>query len=179
MKKIIILVLLLWSNYSQAQIKSATLTASGLTCSMCSKAIYKALEKLPFIATIDANVEKSSYDITFKNNATVNIDALKDAVEDAGFSVASLLITATFANQAVANDAHITLGGSNFHFLNVTKQSLNGDKSIRLLDKSFVTAKEHKKYAKYTRMKCYETGKMEACCAKNGSLSERIYHVTF
>jgi hypothetical protein len=87
-------------------------------------------------------------------------------------------ITAGFSSQEVYNDAHIVLGGSNFHFMNVAKQVLNGDKTFKVIDKNYVPLKEYKKNSKYTKMKCYETGVMGSCCSKNSSEAKRIYHVT-
>lgn len=160
-----------------AQIKSAKLTASGLTCSMCSKAIYKALMKVPSIQDVEADIKNSSYDIKFKEGTNVVIDDLKKAVEGAGFSVAGLQVTGNFSNVAVANDAHIAYGGSNFHFLGVNKQVLNGEKTLTVVDKNFLPSKDFKKYSSQTKMKCVQTGMMEACCSKTGT-SGRIYHVT-
>jgi copper chaperone CopZ len=57
-------------------IKKVSLVASGLTCSMCSKAIFKS---------------QSKFVLTFKSGKTVVIDQIKSAVADAGFSVQSLV----------------------------------------------------------------------------------------
>lgn len=178
MKKIILIGLLVWSLPVFSQIKSATLTASGLTCSMCSKAIFKALEKVPSVGTLTVDIEKSTYAMTFKEGAAVELDDIKKAVEDAGFFVAELNVTAAFQGAAIANDAHVVMGGSTYHFLNVAKQVLNGDKTIKVVDKNYLPAKAHKKYSKYTKMKCYETGRVADCCPKDKVTSDRIYHVT-
>ncbi len=178
MKKILFIVMLLWSVPGIGQIKSASLTASGLTCSMCSKAIYKALLKMPSVKDVTVDIEKSKYDIKFKENVPVVIDDIKNAVTDAGFSVASMQVTANFDHVAVANDAHIALAGSNFHFLGVADQTLDGDRALTVVDKNYLSAKDFKKYSKYTQMKCVETGMMASCCAKNSLGGGRIYHVT-
>ena len=70
MKKLLLAILLIASAPLMAQIKSASLTASGLTCSMCSKAIYKALLKVPEIKGVSVDVEKSVYKVTFKENVS-------------------------------------------------------------------------------------------------------------
>ncbi len=179
MKKLIVIIMLVLGSISAfAQLSSATLVASGLTCSMCSKAIYKALQKVSFVDSVDVNIEKSSYGITFRQGSNVQLDELKKAVQDAGFFVASLKVTVVFDNVDVFNDAHVSLGGSTFHFVNVTKQMLTGEKSITLIDKNYVPAKTHKKYSKFTKMKCFETGMMEACCPKETAKTNRVYHVT-
>lgn len=178
MRKIILICFLLWGIPSIAQIKSATLVASGLTCSMCSKAIFKALEEVPTVKTVDVDIEKSSYSIVFKDDAAVSLDEVKAAVENAGFFVASLQVKAMFTKAEVANDAHLTVGGSVFHFVNVPKQVMNGEKTLTVIDKDFLPAKTRKKYTKYTKQACFETGQAAACCPGGADTHKRIYHVT-
>jgi len=177
-KLILIMVLALASLQLEAQVTSATLVASGLTCSMCSKSIFKALEKVPFVEKVDVDIEKSSYSISFRKGADVVPDELKKAVEDAGFFVASLKLKAAFNNAEVYNDAHVSVSGIPFHFVNVPKQVLSGDKEITIVDKNFISAKDRKKYAKATKLKCFETGVAGECCPKSDSKANRIYHVT-
>jgi copper chaperone CopZ len=74
-----------------ADIKKVTLVASGLTCSMCSKAIFKALSKLDFVEEVKVDIEKSMYILAFKTGKKVEIDQIKSAVTDAGFGVKSLV----------------------------------------------------------------------------------------
>ncbi len=82
---------------SNAQFTKATLQATGLTCAMCSNAINKALQKVSFVESVKSDIKNSAFDIVFKQSTEVNIDALKDAVEDAGFSVGSLKLTGNFS----------------------------------------------------------------------------------
>ena len=58
---------------------------------MCSKAIFKALSKLDFVEEVKVDIEKSMYILTFKNSKKVEVDQIKTAVTDAGFSVQSLV----------------------------------------------------------------------------------------
>ncbi len=179
MKKIILIVFsLLIAASSFAQIKSATLSASGLTCSMCSKAIFKALGKVPSVKTVDADIEGSKYKITFKDGAPVVLDDLKKAVEGAGFSVASLQVTANFPPTAIANDTHIEYGGATYHFLRVPAATISGEQTFTVVDKKFLPDAEYRRYAKFTTMKCVETGRMAACCAGGGAAGTRVYHIT-
>lgn len=179
MKKTWAIALLFIAWQSSAQIKNATLQASGLTCSMCSKAIYKSLTAVSFVQEVKSDIKNSSYNIVFKEGSSVDFDALKKAVIDAGFSVARFTANILFNEPEVKNDTHVKLDGKTFHFINVQPQALNGEKTVTLIDKNFTTSKEYKKYSKFTTMKCYETGVMENCCIKkNGTAGERIYHVT-
>lgn len=152
-----------------AQFTKATLQASGLTCSMCNNAISKALKELPFIATVKADIKTASFDISFKPSTDADIDAIRKAVEDAGFFVAKLKVTGVFDHVAVKNDEHVVIDGKTYHFLEVSDQVLNGEQTLTLLDKNFLTAREFKKLSHATKMACLQTGKDQ---------NSRIYHVT-
>lgn len=161
-----------------AQFRSANLTAAGLTCAMCTKAINTELEQLSFIQSVKVDIKTSSFNIVFKKDVAPDFDQLKKAVEDAGFSVAKLKIFADFQNIAVKKDAHVSVGGKTFHFLNAPDATLNGEKAFTVVDKDYVTAKEYKKYSTASAAACVKTGKAESCCTKEGIKPEsRIYHV--
>ena len=178
-KLLLILVIALTAFSSNAQFTTANLQATGLTCAMCSNAINKALQKVPFVESVKADIKNSSFGIVFKKDAEVDIDALKDAVEDAGFSVGSLKLTGNFNEVKIAPDQHVKIGNENFHFLNVKSQVLNGEQTIAVVDKGFVTEKQFKKYSSATKMSCIQTGKAASCCVKDGiPAAARVYHVT-
>lgn len=163
MKNILLVLALMLSIPSFGQIKSAELTASGLTCSMCSKAIYKSLVKIPVIQDIKVDIKKSSYLITFRDKAEVSLDVIKKAVEDAGFSVASLKVTANFDEVEVGQNAQVNLQGNYYRFINVSKQTLQGVKTFEVVDKNYLPVKEYRKYEK-------------SVVAESGG--KRIYNVT-
>ena len=109
----------------------------------------------------------------------MNIDLLKKAVQDAGFSVAKLKLTGNFVNTSIKNDEHVQINGTTFHFLNVNSQTLNGSREITIVDKNFLTTKEFKKFSAATQMDCIQTGKAAGCCKKEGiAENARIYHAT-
>lgn len=163
----------------QSQVKSLTLQASGLTCSMCSNSINKALKTINYVDKVKANISTSSFEITLKPGAVVDFDDFKKKVEDAGFSVANLTAKVEFDKASISSDHHITIDGMIFHFLNVNEQVLTGTHNIKIIDKGFVSAKEYKKNGQYTVMACYKTGVSASCCTKDGiAVGTRIYHVT-
>ena len=179
MKNIILIVALLVSTlHSNAQFKSAQLVASGLTCSMCSKSIFKALEKLPSVAKVDVDIEKSIFTIEFKENVPVGPDDILNAVTAAGFAVADLRIKAVFEPTKLVRDQHLQYQGAYYHFLNGDGKSISGEQEFKVVDKGFVPASAFKKYRKMTDMSCVETGKAASCCAKDIQVGSRIYHVT-
>ncbi len=130
---------------SLAQVKNVSLQASGLTCSMCSNSINKSLKSIDFVEKVVPNIKTSTFEITFKPGAEVDFDLLKNKVEDAGFFVSKFFATINFNNITITGNAPVTVGNKSFRFINVKDLSLNGDKTIRIVDKGFVTAKEFKK----------------------------------
>lgn len=178
MKRLILFAFILIAASTQAQFKSGTLQAAGLTCAMCSKAIGESLKQLPFVESVKPEIRSSQFIMQFRQGAKVDPDAIKKAVEDAGFSVAKLRLTGHFENVKLEKDSHINIDGKTFHFLNAGSQTLNGEKTITVVDKNFVPAKDFKKYAAATSMACVHTGKAESCCTRhNVSTNTRIYHV--
>lgn len=169
MKKLLVIIAILFVSQVNAQTTRATLQASGLTCAMCSKAVFKALSAVPFVEKVQPNIQLSTYELVFKPGSKIDFDALSKAVVDAGFSVSMLKVTTRFQDVKVQNDAHVNVGGQVFHFLDVPQQTLTGEKTVKLVDKNFVMVKDQKKYEKMTSMKCYQTGTMDG---------QRVYHVT-
>jgi copper chaperone CopZ len=177
MKIILLTLLLCLGMASTGQVTKVSLQAGGLTCSMCSKAVKNALEEVSFVEKVQVDIKSQKYNLTFKEAAVVEIDDLGKAVEDAGFSVVSLAVTATVENIKLEKDNHIKIGNSYFHFLNASGQQLSGSTNFVIVDKQFVSEKEFKKYKGLTKMKCVETGKSESCCMSEELGKEtRIYH---
>jgi len=162
-----------------AQFTKAQLQATGLTCAMCSNAINKAVGELPFVADVKSDIKNSSFQISFKENADVEIDAIRQAVEDAGFSVGKLQLTGSFDNLEVNNDDHVSIGKTAFHFVGIKDQSLQGEQTLTVVEKNFLTAKQFKKYGQVSKLVCVKTGKAETCCMEDGIPAQsRVYHVT-
>ena len=164
--------------HAQAQVSKVSLQASGLTCSMCSKAVKTALEEVSFVDKVQVDIKNQQYNLTFKKDEQPDFDALNKAVQDAGFSVAALKVTASVSNTKLGKDEHLKIGDQYFHFLNASNQTVDGTISFSIVDKGFVTAKEFKKYAGMTKMACVQTGRMAKCCSSDDAPAEsRIYHV--
>lgn len=179
MKKILfIAIVTMLAFQSFGQFTKARLQATGLTCAMCSKAINKALEATPFVQSVKADIKNSAFDIVFKENAEVDIDGIRKAVEDAGFAVGNLKLTGTFKDVAVENDKHIQIDKKYFHFVNTSNQVLNGEQTVTIVDKDFLAAKQFKKISQTTKMTCIQTGKAGGACCKELEPGTRVYHVT-
>lgn len=180
MKTLLVFLSLILALTTNAQIKKVTIQASGLTCSMCSNSINKSLKTIPYVEKVVSNIKTSSFEVSFKLNAVVNFDQLKKKVEDAGFFVAKFTAVVNFDKQKVENDDHVVLQNNTYHLLNIKDQEVSGDRTVQLLDKGYVSAKDFKKNAAFTKMECYKTGVAGSCCknVKSVSPSSRIFHIT-
>ena len=155
----------------QAQFSSAELQVNGLTCSMCSKATQAQLETIDFIDSIETDLVNTTYILHFEDNAQISADLIKRKVEDAGFSVGSLVLTANFENQEIENHYHHPFENILYHFLEVDEQTLDGPTQLRIVDEGFISVKEYKIFRKVAAdYPCFESGKMEG--------ADRVYHVT-
>lgn len=147
MKQFILLMVLAISIATEAQVTKVSLQASGLTCSMCSNAINKALKTLHFVADVEADVKNYTFDISFKPNTLIDFDQIKMKVEDAGFSVSGFIAAIDFKNVQVQENSPVSIGSYTFLFVNGNGQSLHGVRQVKLLDKGFVSSKEYRKGA--------------------------------
>ena len=173
----IILLAIIVAFPSFGQFTKARLQATGLTCAMCSNAINKALQTRSFIQSVHSDIKNSAFDIVFKEGTDVDIDEIRKAVEDAGFAVGNLKLTGNFNGIKVENDKHVQIGRQYFHFVDVTSQVLDGEKTVTIVDKDFLTAKQFKKYSASTKLKCIGTGKAGEDCS-GVTAGTRMYHVT-
>jgi copper chaperone CopZ len=149
-----------------AQIQSVSLQARGLTCSMCSRAIYKSLQKVPNVANVQEDIEHSSYHVQFNNPSLISPEKLKKAVLDAGFSVAWMEVNINFHNTEVASDSSLKLNELIFYFVDVNKQILNGEKKLLIVDKDYLQEGDRKKFIRSNGS------------GLSGDNGEKIYHVT-
>jgi copper chaperone CopZ len=147
MKKIFLIIAIAFSVATNAQVTRVSLQASGLTCSMCSNSINKALNTLDFVLKVEADIKTYTFEIFFKPNSNVDFDMIKKKVENAGFTVSGFVATILFNDVQVLNSLPVTIEDKTFLFVNVKDQLLNGVKKVKVLDKGFVSPKEYKRNA--------------------------------
>jgi copper chaperone CopZ len=162
-------------------IPRANLVASGLTCSMCSNSIFKALTKLPFVDKVSPDVEHSSFLINFKPSGVIVLDDLQKAVKGAGFSVDTLTLYLNLSGFNVQENDHMLIDGIFLHFVHASVKNLRGQVSLRVIDKGFIPDAECKKYERTLQLPCYKTGK-SVMNYQMGTIQvaagTREYHVT-
>jgi copper chaperone CopZ len=171
-----ILLLSLLSGKALANFTGAKLKVTGVTCSMCSNSVHKALSSLSFVDKINVDLENAVFELTFKPNEKVVIDDVRKKVEGAGFSVGELTADFNFNNVDIKKDYHYQFEGNTYHFVNVPAQNLDKCITIKFVDKGLTSNKEYKRYVGLTNYECIKTGKSQGCC--NSAISQRIYHVT-
>lgn len=152
MKKLLVSIIILFASViAKAQISKAELTATGLTCSMCSKATYKQLTALPEVEKVETDLNKTAFILHFKNGSTVNPGNLKKAVEDAGFAVGELIVVFNFNNQKAEDNNSFTQDNITYTFMDTKPGVLAGEVKVKVLDKGFVVEKEYKKLLKQVK----------------------------
>lgn len=178
--KLIFLTLLLCISVATfSQIKKATLQASGLTCAMCAKSVYTNLISLSFVDSVDTDLNASAFLIKFKEGQHIDPEAIRKKVEDAGFSVSQLHLEFDANNHKIAHDTHLKLGNSFYHFINVKSKEYDGPVTLHVIDKEFLTVKDHKKIVGGSNLDCYKPGNLTKCVIPNHEVHElNIYHVT-
>lgn len=152
MKKILIISVILFASViTNAQITKAELTATGLTCSMCSKATYKQLTSIPEVEKVETDLNKTAFILYFKNGSIVNPGDLKKAVEEAGFAVGELVVVFNFKNQKAEDNSSFTQDNITYTFMDTKPGLLAGEVKVQILDKGFIVEKEYKKLSKLTK----------------------------
>lgn len=144
MRKLFLLLAITVSILSNAQVSKVSLQASGLTCSMCSNSIAKALRTLDFVDKIDVKLKTYTYELSFKEGSKIDFDKIRQKVEKAGFSVSGFIATINFDNVQLQNNQPVAVGELSLVFTNPKERLLNGTKQVIVLDKGFVPEKKAK-----------------------------------
>lgn len=158
-KHLMLLALVLASGQLFAQkISKAALQVNGLTCSMCSKATETSLKSLGFIETITPDLDKNIFILTFKKDQQVDVDQIRDKVQDAGFSIGELTATINFDQTVIDNAGVAQSGNTVFKFTNAKGKTLNGPVTAKVLDKDFISSSAFKKNAAQLQLDSYLSG---------------------
>ncbi|WP_316779792.1 heavy-metal-associated domain-containing protein [Pedobacter antarcticus] len=158
---------------SAQEISKAELQVNGLTCSMCSRATETSLKSLSFIEDITPDLNRNVFLINFKKDQNVNLDQIKNKVQDAGFSIGDLSATILFNQTAVDEQGLARLDGTVFRIVNAKSKTLNGPVTVKVLDKDFISSSAFRKKAAQLKVDSYATGK-EVIQGKE----TRVYHLS-
>lgn len=134
---IIISFALFISFNSHAQILRIEIKATGLTCSMCSNAIFKQLKSMSEVEQVKTDLNTNTFIVSIKANQLVSPLAFRKKVEDAGFFVGSFVVVA--APEIFQNPNYIVLEGA---------KKNQAELRFQILDKGYVTDKAFKQLLK-------------------------------
>ncbi|WP_026712076.1 heavy metal-associated domain-containing protein [Flavobacterium filum] len=130
-------IILMFSLKSNAQIVKAEIRATGLTCSMCSNAINKQLKSMPEVANVETDLNTNTFTVTLNEGYNLSPKSFKDKVENAGFFIGSLIITAK--PETITQSTYILVSD---------KPDNMNEIQFQVVDKGYVTEKEFKKLSK-------------------------------
>lgn len=128
---------LLCTMISKAQMSKIELQATGLTCSMCSNAIYKQLETIPGVEKIDTDLNTNTFTVALKQGNELTPRVFKEKVEKAGFFIGNFIVTTT--TDISKQNNYIIIDG---------KAKSQKATKFKVLDKGYLTDKEYKKAVK-------------------------------
>lgn len=144
----IALILMAFSAPLNAQISKAEIIATGLTCSMCSNAIIKQLSAMSEVDSVTTDLNTNTFVVYLKKNNVLQPKLLKQRVEKAGFFIGSLVLTMSFDNLKIDNNSIVKKGDNTLVFVDTKAKVLSGETKVKVLDKGYITQKEHKKMMK-------------------------------
>ena len=137
------MILFFVSAPAYAQFSKAKLQATGLTCALCSRSIHQALDKIDFIDSVQPELKTSSFDIRFKEGIDVSVEAIRLAVEDAGFFVGGLTLVLTRnLSSTERSDRRFQQGAVSYQLLEDWKEG----ESLQVIGKGFLVEKELKRF---------------------------------
>ncbi|GIZ10352.1 heavy-metal-associated domain-containing protein [Flavobacterium sp. UMI-01] len=148
MKNLVMLLLMTICNTAFAQINKAEIVATGLTCSMCSNAIYKQLLRNPEIENVETNLNTNTFTVYPKKGNQLTPNDLKENVEKSGFFIGSLIVYLPANTLKIKDMKTMVQGNSLYVFLDEVAQINDTQLKVKLYDKGFVTSKEYKKNLK-------------------------------
>lgn len=136
MKTIAVLFILLLSPLSlvYSQVTQATIGVDGFTCSLCAKGVEEEFRAMDFVKSVKVDLTKATFTITFKKDAKIDINKLKDGVTDGGFSVRDIVIKAagTYENNhlVTGNTPDLILKNLSSEYNDGDKISISGNVSL-------------------------------------------------
>lgn len=129
--------ILLFAIKSNAQLLKIEIRATGLTCSMCSNAIFKQLQSIVGVDSLQTDLNTNTFVVILKKENNLTPKIFKEKVEKAGFFVG--LFIATAMPQTINQQNYVLLNDKTTNATTIRFQ---------VLDKGYVTDKEFKKLSK-------------------------------
>lgn len=147
-RSLLLLLLFGGQQYCFAQFGRAKLQATGLTCALCSKAIHQAIEKLPFVQQVSAQLAESAFEIVMKPGASADPAQIRTAVEEAGFFIGALYLTREEASPLLGLQTPHKEGSSYFSVVQLA--GAREGTTYQVIQEHFLTEKAFAKVSKGT-----------------------------
>jgi hypothetical protein len=103
------------------------------------------------VEKVEPDLNNTAFILYFKNGSSVNVNSLKEKVEEAGFAVGELVVVFNFKNQQAENNKSFTQNNITYTFMDTKSGTLTGEAKVKILDKGFVVEKEYKKLSKLNK----------------------------
>jgi len=113
-----------------AETERIEMRVDGMTCPFCVYGIEKKLKGVAGIEDASANLKTGIVDITVNNGNEVDVDKLKKAVEESGFTPGEIKVTATGSVTEYRGYAALKVAGSEQVFRLVGKREHGKEESL-------------------------------------------------
>lgn len=77
----------LWGYGTYGVMSTTTVTVTGMSCGHCATSVREELTEIPGVRAVDVDLASGS--VTIDSDTVVEADAIRTAVEDAGYQLAS------------------------------------------------------------------------------------------
>ena len=110
---VISIFLILFSSIdSNAQLKEIIIGVDGFTCSLCAKGVEGQFKALDFVRSVKTDLKNTQFTITLKDNTTVNLKDISEAVTDGGFTVREIIVEGNGKISSIENGAYSVITGN-------------------------------------------------------------------
>ncbi|HRP89575.1 MAG TPA: heavy metal-associated domain-containing protein [Edaphocola sp.] len=140
MKRLLFIIcIMIFQSQLFAQFSNAEVGIIGLTCSQCSRSVEMAMKKLPFVKTIDMDLESTTVLVQFSNKHPIDFKKLAQSVRDAGFDVERILATYHYHPKSAMQPIELCIKENDQLYYPINTGTIkNNTIKILLLDKKMV-----------------------------------------
>lgn len=128
----VILIFLLLSKLSFAQVTQLAIGVDGFTCSLCAKGVEEQFKALDFVKSVKTDLKNTMFVLTFKSNSNINVKQISEAVNDGGFSVRDIKVEAKGTIKGNSESGYIlsTTNTPDINLNGVNDKLTDGDKVL-------------------------------------------------
>jgi copper chaperone CopZ len=132
MKKILLVLIIIFvsNKYSAEQVTQLTIGVDGFTCSLCAKGVEAQFKSLDFVKSVKTDLKNTLFILSFNSEPKINVNQIKDAVSDGGFTVRDIKVEAkgTLKGDQSSGYTLSTPNTPEIHLNNVNGELSAGDK---------------------------------------------------